>query len=64
MTKNRCNLAFILFPILALIMGTAAGFGQSTFEPAKDENINWNGDFAPGWPQFEALKKEQKKRRA
>jgi alpha-2-macroglobulin len=60
MIKNRYNLAFLLLLFLALGFGFAASIGPSAKAPAKVENVEWSGDFAQGWKQFDQLTGEQK----
>jgi alpha-2-macroglobulin len=59
MVHGRCNYA-LLFLFLTLNLGFAASAVQSTKEPEKPEEVNWNGDFTQGWQQYDQLIDEQK----
>jgi alpha-2-macroglobulin len=60
MMKNRYNLAFLSLLFIAMSLGFAGSAGQSAKEPEKAEPVNWSGDFAKGWQQYDQLTKDQK----
>jgi alpha-2-macroglobulin len=60
MIKGRYHSVILSSLFLTMSFGFAASTGQSAKEPVKPEEINWNGDFAQGWRQFNQLANKQK----